>query len=288
MLNSEGKAGFGIFREKVEATGGLRIINQQEYTDRRAIYIEIGYETSRTDIVLTNEFLSDLPAMPAYQSAIDEYVGWLEKRIQNFSPHDFYCKCGRSINVEVWWPSNHLPNRAASWWKVVVSNPRDPSLVARCTVIVTHLVRKDFRGKPFHLLKAIVERFRLGVDENEVKFFTAASHPGTPQEVWIKTEQPTKNVSSEAEVQRFLAEKVYWLGFERGDQRTKVWVGDPWDADYLGVTQQMLIRVAQFLRAQKLIRLDETEEFATAGDLLLQNAAALKTEPIARERIGFV
>ena len=106
MLNSEGRAGFGIFREQVEATGSLRIINQQEYTDRRAIYVEIGCETSRTDIVLSNEFLSDLPAMPAYQSAIAKYAGWLEKRMQNFSPHDFYCKCGRPINVEVWWPSN--------------------------------------------------------------------------------------------------------------------------------------------------------------------------------------
>jgi hypothetical protein len=71
MLSDEARKGYEFFRQKVVAGGKLKITNQNEYTDRRAIYAEIGFETKRTDIVLSNEFLSDLGATSEYQAAVD-------------------------------------------------------------------------------------------------------------------------------------------------------------------------------------------------------------------------
>ena len=175
MVSDEAKEGYALFRQKVVSSGKLTISEEHEYTDRRAIYVEIALDTKRSDIVLTHEFLSDLRATPGYQAATDEYAAWLERRMQNFSPHEFHCKCGRPINVEIYWPSNRLGNRAASCWWVKFSDTRDSSLIAKCAVVMTDLARESFRGQPFRMVQAIVERVRRGADGNEIKFLSAAS-----------------------------------------------------------------------------------------------------------------
>lgn len=78
--------------------------------------------------------------------------------------------------------------------------------------------------------------------------------------------------STDSVLEEFLLGKVYWLGFKRVERNTKVWIADPWDARYLGATVGQLIQTAQVLEAEKMIKLDSQQAFASTEDGLLLRA----------------
>jgi hypothetical protein len=120
---------------------------------------------------------------------------------------------------------------------------------------------------PYHRLSAIINSIRADVDAGTVVFNPSfEEHPRIMQNVDFRYDATTPEPVS---LSRYLQQKVWLLGFRSGQKNTKVWVTDPWDAAYLASTVALLRQEAAILDAQGFISLDEAEDFASAGKLLL-------------------
>lgn len=288
-MQDEVKAGIGLFRNKLETGAKLKLERFQRYSDRRAYYLVIGSDSKQTDIVLSEEFISDLPNTKEYQAAVDEYVGWLVNRMQNVSPLMFYCRSGTPLRVEIYWPIQGVSNRAATYVHVYAYDIRFAALVAKCAVVMTYLAGDVLKRNPFRREKAIVERVRRGVDEQDVTFFGEETHPLQLQQLEIEAQDvKTGLTATTQEIEQFLAGKVYWLAFKQGDRRTRTWIADPWDAEYLGVEPQNLIQAGEILAARQIVDLNPATGFASAGDGLLLEAQRFEAVPSRPRTILFL
>lgn len=273
VLSSEAQVGLELFSATMKRHG-LNITTVQPAPDRFAAYIEIGNDTNKTDLILSYEFLSDLAATKEFQEAVQQYARTIAKRMQNASPHDFFTKVGIPINAEVTWPSKPYPNRAASYVLVTIRDLRGNRRWTRSAVLTSWQQQQfEFKMNPFSMEEKIIRAVRKSVDEGKLQFVDEHETLSEYQtiEAWREESATT------ADLEKFICGKVYWLGFKRTPDNHKVWVADPWDANYLGLTAETLLQNAQILRAHGLLLLDTGSEFASAGDGLLLRADAFDT-----------
>ena len=163
-------------------------------------------------------------------------------------------------------------NRDATHARVDVTDLSHPGSIAKIEVVIWGIVRDDLKFKPFQRIQVVTDAIRDALDESKIAFYASDSQPNRLQTIEIGDVKQYSR-TEESRVQQFLAWKVYWMGFKRGDKRTKVWIADPWDANYLGVTPQDLVRVAQTLEAHELITLVSKDvDFASSSDALLRAA----------------
>jgi hypothetical protein len=115
---------------------------------------------------------------------------------------------------------------------------------------------------------------RSDVDADKITFYSSfEQHPKIMQNVDFRYDA---NASDAISVSQYLQQKVWLLGFRSGRKDTKVWIADPWDAAYLRTTTSALQQEAAILDARELIRLDDTQEFASAGKNLLSQGGPEK------------
>jgi hypothetical protein len=136
---------------------------------------------------------------------------------------------------------------------------------------------------PFARIQAVVNAVRDSLDKSEIQFYKRSQHPPETQEIPILDRLEFVRVPEDF-VEEFLTNKLFWLGFKRGDQATRVWIADPWDAAYLGVSVRELVRTAQVLKARDMALLTSDGQFASPGDALLRHPP-IPAAP--RPRIGF-
>lgn len=239
--------------------------NREAYT-----FLFVRGENSH-EILISNEFLSDLPGTTKYQRSATEYFRDLEKRFLNVSPSDFHSLSGIPVRISIDWPFQALPNRDASAVHIHAYDLRKPDAVAILGVYMTGQQR-DFELMADSFLKeqCLVNTIRRSLDRNELTFFERMEHP--IELPLVKLETASKPVENEESLKEFILGKVYWLGFKSRERRTKVFIADSWDAHYLGVEVQTLVQTAQVLEAQDMIGLDSSQEFASAARGLLVRA----------------
>jgi hypothetical protein len=122
---------------------------------------------------------------------------------------------------------------------------------------------------PFHRPAAIVNSIRSDIDAGKIVFHSSfEQHPKVMQNVDFRYDAKAPEGTSASQ---YLQQKAWLLGFRSGRRDTEVWTADPWDAAYLGTTVAALLQEAAILEARGLIRLDETEEFASVGRNLLSS-----------------
>src|SRR5262249_1249728 len=109
-------------------------------------------------------------------------------------------------------------------------------------------------------------------------------HPNLLQEIPIFNMPVFPRFADQA-VGQFLAGKVYWLAFQRANKAGAVWIADPWDAEYLGVSTNELIRASQILQARGLIQISPDGDFASSTDMMIASINAPPTRPT--RPIGF-
>ena len=274
-IEQQVETGLALFKQILRSTGRLELKEARRLTDRLAFYIVVGTGTKQSDIVLSYEFLSDLPNTVEYQTSAQAYARWTAKRMSNPHPMDYYCKIGVPIRLEIHWPFEAVPQRAASFVHVSTHDLSKPSTVAICSVIMTQQQHMfDLHKNPLLREAAIVNTVRRAVDAKRLTFYSRAAHPVQLQE--LRLDVQIRPSTPEMMIDRFVAGKVYWMGFKQGDKRTKVWIADESDADYLGTDSRSLIQTAQVLEALKMIVLDSTQEYASAGDRLLSQAKSFE------------
>jgi len=94
----ETQLGIADLKKRLNAAG-LNIVQQQENFRRDTIYFAIGDAGNQTDIVLSEEFLDDLPSTKEYQAMVDSYARAVAGRLKCGSPELFYCQSGVAIQV---------------------------------------------------------------------------------------------------------------------------------------------------------------------------------------------
>ncbi len=272
--------GINILRQYTTACG-LTFFDRR-LPDRRGYYFEIENQERSFDFVLSNEFLMDLPGMSSHKAHIHEYLPAILGRFKNHSPREFFARSGTPFNLRIHWPFKAHPNRDVIWCHVEVEDLRFPDLVAMTTpAIWMFLDDTEFQFRPLARIEAVVHAVRNSLDRSEIQFYKRDQHPSETQEIKISDKFKFARASEDS-IEQFLAGKVFWLAFKRGDQSTTVWIADPWDASYLGVTDKELVRAAQVLQARGIITLTPDSQFASAGAALLQSVpfAAQSRTPI--------
>jgi diguanylate cyclase (GGDEF)-like protein len=244
---------------------GLEIVEQNRpWPNRMSTYFEIGKSGRQSSVVLSDEFIRDLPKTREYQVAVDSYAAALAGRIRCGSPNVFYCLSNMAIKAEITWPiqSAALDGVFSAWLLVDVTNEMDGTL-AKCCLNIAYS-----GGTTLDNIRNATSRIRRAIDEGTVTFYDPPSHPVQYQRIREDIREPPPP-SSKSEVEKFITGKTYSLAFQVPDVPGEAWVADPWDADYLGVSKKDLSQTAYVLKARSLIELDTTLSFARPSDKLL-------------------
>lgn len=247
---------------------GLGILEQKRlWPGRTVTFFVVGKADRQTDIVLSDQFISDLPKSKEFQAAVDSYASAITARIKCGSPELFYCVSEISISVEIQWPvqSGVSGSTFATVFLVDVIDQTDGK-IAKCAV---DLVRGfGSNATPFYEVQRVVNRVRAAVDENKLNFYDVGAHIEQFQRI-KPDDRETLSTRTQAQIERYLAGKAYFMGFRAVTVPGEVWVADPWDADYLGVSLKDLSQAAYVLRARSLVQLDTTLTFARPADKLV-------------------
>jgi hypothetical protein len=131
---------------------------------------------------------------------------------------------------------------------------------------------------------AVINAMRKETDRHQLEFLKTSKLQPVPLSsrfLDLKTGKPHFYSAGESEIKDFLKRKAFWLGeklkalpsnFGAG----KVWMADPYDADYLGTTTKSLWEIAKTLQSDGLIRLDG--EYATPTEKLTKQAGQLEAD----------
>ena len=253
----------------------------------RSIYLlNLKKESTDVEFTLSEEYLADLPGTKEYQR--DSRTSFIQfaHRLRNPFPNDFYSRTGTPFSVEFRWPFNSHPSRDVLWLPVTVSDLRFPDLIAKTAITITGPFQEfELRSKPFKRFEVMVNSIRVALDNSEIEFYKTSEHPSLLQEIMI-SDLPSASRSAESAVEQFLVAKVYWLAFRRARKAASVWIADPWDAAYLGVSTTELIRAAEVAQARRLIHLSTEGDFASAEDALIAGVQSREQAP-PRRPIGF-
>ncbi|MGH7773839.1 MAG: hypothetical protein ACREQA_16565 [Candidatus Binatia bacterium] len=276
--------GLELLRRLAQRYGKLKV-HLDRYPNRLAYRLRVSCGQKEADILLSEEFLHDLPQSQEYLEELNEYLRCVDRRMQNVLPLFCYCKCGAPLKIEIDWRPERYPNRAASFLRFDALDMRFPTLISRGILVITSLAQDEFRGRPFWRHDRVINAIRAAVDQKQLQFYEKDSHPEEFQEVWVKSGRELNHRLAISDLQQFVAEKVYWLAFKQGDKSTKVWITDPLDAMYCGVELREIRQAADILEARGVIVLDQQRDFASAGSQLLLLASQSQTAP--PRKIGF-
>jgi diguanylate cyclase (GGDEF)-like protein len=260
---SETQLGIADLKRRLSAVG-LNVIDQRERFHHDSTYFVIGTPENQTDIVLSREFLDDLPNTKDYHAIVDSYAHAVAGRLKCGSPEVFYCQSGVAIRVSIRWPiqSGINNNRVFTVVLMDVINQADGQ-IARCSMEVGSRLGRTV----FDIVLQTVNSVRTVIDSGQVKFYEPQVHQEVYQPVEYRSQPQERHTQSQ--IEDFLAGKAYVLGFFTVDEPTEVWAVDPWDAQYLSVTVKELSLAMRVMRAKGLLHPGSSPEYARPTDKLL-------------------
>lgn len=273
QLSQETSRAAEYLRDIFQSGKTLRLSEPNHLNGGHAFAFRVTAYGKESDFCLTREQLDDVPGTKEYRDTADVLARILESRFKNADPNLYLTASGRLLHIDPEWPALPLLNPdgtgyiAANGTRVPVKDAMSQE-VAICLVKMTH--SQTFPGPhstPFHRLAGFINSIRADVDTGKIVFHSSfEEHPKIMQNVDFRYEAKTPGSVS---LSRYLQQKVWLLGFRSGRKDTKVWIADPWDAAYIGTTVTLLRQEAAILDAQEVVHLDESEEFASAGKVLL-------------------
>jgi hypothetical protein len=267
--------GVEILTEILLAGHILRVRNLRTFHDGYSYYFEVTAYDKVADFCLSAEVIEDMQGTPEYREQANSFARAVEIRLRNPNPQAFMTKTGVPVEVESFWPHEAWPGRLASYVRTNVRDLRDSKL-AKCFVVVTHQeLIFELKENPFIEFAGIVNSVRNTIDAGNLMFYPENDHPDTLQQVDLRLEK--RQHTDLKTLEMFLERKVFWLGFKADNAGSLVWIADPWDADYMGVSSPELAREAEILEAHSVVRLDESRHFASAGRDLLLRARELES-----------
>ena len=268
-VKSDLELGFADLRSRLSKVNLEIFDHKRPWPDRMAAYFVIGNGDHRTDIVLSDEFVRNLPKNREYQSAVDSYASAVAGRVRCGSPEVFYCACETVIRAEINWPSQAAVfDGAFTAWLFVNVTDQVHGTVARCAAVLGSFPFASVKTE-LDEVRSIINRIRTAVDAKTITFYASRNHPNTYQKVTHESTDGTPRSTSPSETERFIAGKTYCQAFRALEVPGQVWVRDPWDAEYLGISVKELSQAAHVLRARNLIQPGTDPQYARPADKLL-------------------
>ena len=260
---SETQLGIADLKRRLSVVG-LNVLDEHEKFRHDSFYFAIGNTANQTDIVLSREFLDDLPNTREYQAMVDSYARAVAGRLKCGSPELFYCQSGVAVRVSIRWPiqSAIYNDKLSTFVLMDVINQADGQIAKCSTEVGSRLGRTVF-----DIVLQTVNSVRTAIDLGQVKFYETQFH----QEVYQRIEyrlQPQERLTQSG-IEDFLSGKACVLGFFTVDEPTEAWTVDPWDAQYLGVTVRDLSLAMRVLRANGLLQAGTSPEHVRPTDKLL-------------------
>lgn len=251
---------------------GLSIIDQRERFHHDTTYFVIGTTENQTDIVLSTEFLHDLPNTKEYHAIVDSYARAVAGRVKCGSPELFYCQSGVAIRVSIRWPiQSAIYNDRLSTFVLMDVISQADGQIAKCSMEIGSRLGRTV----FDIVLQTANSVRTAIDSGQVKFYEPQVHQEVYQRIECRSQPQERRAQSE--VEDFLAGKAFVLGFFTVDEPSEVWAVDPWDAQYLGVTVRELSLAMRVLRAKGLLQPGSDSEYARPTDKLLAERSSEKT-----------
>jgi diguanylate cyclase (GGDEF)-like protein len=252
---------------------GVPIAEQRIDDFRRRNYFLVGTPNRQTNFELSTDFLDDLPNTAEYRNAVDAYAEAVAGRTKCGSPEAVHSRSGNPVLVEVHWPIAPAQDGPASMLTRVTNLSTHE--VAMCAVSMIWAGGRHV-NTIFDDLRRNANRVRYAVDDGEINFRS----PKEEQKAFQVLPRLTQNriPATQDEIQKFLCSKAYVMGFLTADTPTKVWLLDPWDAEYLQVGMKDLGLAARLLKAQGLRDLDDSAAYGGATDELLKQVASPSRE----------
>jgi len=136
---------------------------------------------------------------------------------------------------------------------------------------------------------AVVNALRKELDRKQLELLKSGKKQPVPissRHYNIKNHKLVFAKADDAQIREFLQAKAFWLAHKLSGekQEAKVWVGDVYDADYMGTTAEHLLEIAKALANEGLLNLEG--EFARTTDALIaQSGRFEKSMQVALEAL---
>jgi hypothetical protein len=284
--------GFQFFKDIVERGRILKLDDPQPINSGNSYLLTVRASEKEWYFSLGRNQLNDLPGTTSYHEPAIALARCLERRFLNVNPNLFTTLSGRLLNIDIEWPPTQWMSQTGGivsatglWVRLtdLVTNE-----VARCPVLTTHL-QELYNPGTIHFSRPawVTNTIRSQVDSGFIKFYSKSDLPGAFPEAKMQTgEFPVPDPKS---IQNFVASKVWLLGFKAGGGRTetKVWIADPWDAEYLGYAEVDLREAAAILDAQGKIVIGQNDDFAHAGKPLIASEGRVESPVIPETKETF-
>lgn len=189
------------------------------------------------------------------------------------SPEAVHSRSGIPVLIEVHWPIAPALDGPACMLTTVTNLAN--SEVAKCAVSMISTGGR-YINTIFDDLRRNANRVRYALDDGDIAFYS----PDVRQEKYqvLRRLTQSRTAATQETVQKFLASKAYVMGFLAPEMPTKVWMLDPWDAEYLQVGIKDLGLATRLLKANGLLDLDDSAAYGSATDKLLQQMASPSPE----------
>src|SRR5215471_4232647 len=133
--------------------------------------------------------------------------------------------------------------------------------------------------EPAHAEPVVMNGVRMATDAGKLEFLKSGKR--LPVEVSsrylnFKTNEVQFLRATDAQMQDFIKKKLYWLGLRSPNPAGRVWIGDPYDAQYLGAGKEQLIAAANTLAGEGLCVIEG--EFACASGALEEHTPYFQSE----------
>lgn len=254
-------------------TAGVPIADQRIDDFRGRNYFAVGSSNRLADFEVSTSFLNDLPNTAEYRNAVDAYAHAIAGRMKFGSPEAIHSRSGIPVIVEVRWPT--APSRDLTGCMLTTVTNLVSGEIAKCAVYMVWTGGR-YINTVFDDLRRNANRVRYAIDDGEITFHSPEVHQEMYQDILRLDHGRTP--ATRDDVQKFLASKAYVMGFLVPDTPTKVWMLDPWDAEYLQVEIKELELAARLLKANGLLDLDDNASYGSAADKLLQQMTSSAEE----------
>ena len=289
QAEKELRAGISIFAE-ICSKLGLKCTPTTSFRAGSPVRFDLSKGTKEVRVTLGYEFVTDLPGTKEFHLALSSYLTALALRFPGQSFLEFATLSGISVKFEIDFPfSRSTEGGDFEFVHVHTQSGLDIVFEANFSVHLTHTMAVNIASLESIITEPlVVNAVRKFIDSKQAVFYAGGKHPLDLQVVTIqssdydyKTKRFVYQKATEEEIAGFLKRKVYWLGFRHGNQATRVCIADPYDAAYLGVSEERLQQAAAILAADDLVQLDSAGLYASIGAKLLLQARDLDHERAA-------
>jgi hypothetical protein len=286
QFGEEFRAGIAIF-EKVCSKNNLTCTWKTEPFAGDSVRFALSKGGQELRIRLGRDFVTDLPGTKEFQSALELYLTEVALRFGEPTFEEYETMSGIPVRFRIEFPfSRSTEGGSFEFVHVLTESGAGTVFEAKFSVHLTHTIAVQVVSLESVITEPlVVNAVRKFIDTKQAVFHPQGEHPVDLQVVTIessaydyKAKGFVYHRASDEEVAEFLKRKVYWLGFRRGNQSTRVCIADPYDGAYLGVSTGRLQQTGAILSADGVLQIDSSGLYANAGNKLLQEARRLDRE----------